>query len=260
MQCPVEDRGSGPTLLLVHGFPLDHSMWQGQIDGLSDICRVIAPDLRGFGKNKAPLESVVTMEQFADDLAHLLDQLNIQPPICFCGLSMGGYIAWQFWQRHRRRIGQLILCDTRAVADTDDAARNRLEMADHLPEQGSALAADAMLPKLFSESTYQHRPDLVESTRQVMLQTKPASIAAAQRGLAQRADVTAMLPRIDVPTLVVCGEHDLISPVEEMRGIAAAIPGAQFHQIKDVGHMAPLEDPQAVNRAIRDFIESSYGR
>lgn len=230
-----------------------------QQDGLTDICRVIAPDLRGFGNSKAPAEKMVTMEQFADDLAQLLDRLHIQTPICFCGLSMGGYIAWQFWKRHRRRIGQLILCDTRAVADTDEAARSRLKMADHLPEQGAALAAHAMLPKLFAESTRKYRPVVVESTRQIILQTNPASIAAAQRGLAQREDVTAMLPRIDVPTLVVCGQHDLISPVGEMRGIADAIPGAQFTQIKDVGHMSPLEDPPAINRVIREFMESCYG-
>ncbi len=107
----VIERGSGPPLLLVHGFPLDHQMWRGQIDELAEDFRVIAPDLRGFGASDAT-EGTVTMQQFADDLANLLDQLSVQQPVRLCGLSMGGYIAWQFWRRHGDRLSHLILCDT----------------------------------------------------------------------------------------------------------------------------------------------------
>src|SRR5438477_10780764 len=121
----VIDRGRGTPLVLVHGYPLDHSMWQGQIEGLSDMCRVIAPDLRGFGKSSVT-PGVVTMEQMADDVAALLDELSITERIIFCGLSMGGYVAWQFAFRHRPRLAKLILCDTRAVADSLEVASGRL--------------------------------------------------------------------------------------------------------------------------------------
>ncbi|HEY2411185.1 MAG TPA: alpha/beta fold hydrolase, partial [Pirellulaceae bacterium] len=110
----VVERGTGVPLLLAHGFPLDHSMWSGQLDGLSDRCRVIAPDLRGFGASDV-VPGVATMQQMADDLAGVLDALAIREPVIFCGLSMGGYVAWQFALRHRTRLAKLILCDTRAI-------------------------------------------------------------------------------------------------------------------------------------------------
>jgi pimeloyl-ACP methyl ester carboxylesterase len=109
------DRGSGPPLLMVHGFPFDHSMWRSQVKSMASRCRVIAPDLRGFGRSPAVGEQV-TMEQFADDLAGLLDQIGISEPVVYCGLSMGGYIGFQFWRKYRARLRGLVLCDTRAVA------------------------------------------------------------------------------------------------------------------------------------------------
>jgi 3-oxoadipate enol-lactonase len=249
----VIEKGRGTPLLLVHGYPLDHSMWRGQIDGLADTCRVIAPDLRGFGLSDVT-PGTVTMEQMADDLAALLDALAIQGPIAFCGLSMGGYVAWQFALRHRVRLARLILCDTRAIADSAEAAAGRLKTAEKVLAEGSAVAADALLPKLFAPATYQQRPQIVEATRQVILRTKPDGIAAALRGMAQRPDVSSQLGRIDMPALLVCGQHDGISPPDEMRGIAAQMPNARFVEISDAGHMAPLEQPDAVIRAIREFL------
>lgn len=247
------ERGSGTPLLLVHGFPLDNTMWVGQIDGLADACRVIAPDLRGFGASSVTTETV-TMEQFADDLAALLDSLAISEPIVFCGLSMGGYVAWQFALRHPQKLAKLIVCDTRAIADSAEAAAGRLKMAEKVLAEGSQIAADAMQPKLFGPNTAAQQPQVVESTRQVMLRTKPAGIAAALRGMAQRPDVTSRLSEITVPTLVICGQHDGISPPAEMRGIADKLPNARFVEVPDVGHMAPLEAPALVNQEIRQFI------
>jgi pimeloyl-ACP methyl ester carboxylesterase len=249
----VVDQGSGRTLLLVHGFPLDHSMWQGQIGDLARDYRVLAPDLRGFGRS-AVTTGTVSMEQFADDLAALLDALCIRQPVVLCGLSMGGYVAWQFWRRHRSRLAGLIVCDTRAVADTPEGAQLRLATAERVLAEGACVLAATMLEKLFAPSTLTQRPDVIESSRQVILATRPAGAAAAARGLAQRPDVTADLSRIDVPTLVLCGERDAISTVDEMRGIATRIPGAEFVVIPEAGHMAPLENPGPVNTAIRRFL------
>lgn len=247
------ERGTGTPLLFVHGFPLDHSMWSGQIDGLADECRVIAPDLRGFGASGVTA-GTVTMEQFADDVAALLDSLAIAEPIVFCGLSMGGYVAWQFALRHKQRLAKLIVSDTRAVADSAEAAAGRLKMAEKVLVEGSQVAAEAMQPKLFGPHTQAQQPQIVESTRQVMLRTKPEGIAAALRGMAQRPDVTTRLSEIAVPTLVICGQYDGISPPTEMRGISEKLPHARFVEIPDVGHMAPLEAPTLVNQEIRQFI------
>lgn len=248
------DRGTGVPLLLVHGFPLDHTMWVGQIDGLSGgQCRVIAPDLRGFGRSPAR-DDKVTMEQFADDLAALLDGLGICEPVVLCGLSMGGYVAFQFWLKYAARLRGLILCDTRAAADTPEVAAGRLVMADRLLREGPSPLVESMAPRLFAESTCRQRPEVVEGLRRVMMGTHPRGIAAAARGMAVRPDMTPSLGQIRCPTLVIVGQNDVISPSAEMRGIAEAIPGARFIEIPIVGHMAPLENPAAVNVAIGEFL------
>jgi len=197
------------------------------------------------------------MQQFADDLAELLVALDIREPITFCGLSMGGYVAWQFWQRHAERLGRLILCDTRAIADDAETARGRLATAERVLDEGAAVVAEPMLPKLFAAETLRDKPALVEATRNVMLATPPASIAAALRGMAERPNVTDVLSQINVPSLVLCGEHDAISGLDEMRAIAAALPNAQFVKVPAAGHMAPLENPEFVNAAFRAFVESA---
>lgn len=255
----VADVGEGPAIVFVHGFPLDHSMWQAQIDEFSSSHRVITPDLRGFGQSGIAT-GTVTMQQFADDVAALLDVMHVDQPVTFCGLSMGGYIGWQFFKRHRSKLARLIQCDTRAIADTPEGRKQRLKAADTTLEKGAGSLVETMLARLFaeellfSEHAQNHQPDIVRATREVMLTTNPQSIAAAQRGMAERPDVTEMLGQIDVPTLILCGEHDAISPAEEMRGISAAIPGAQYVEIAGAGHMSPLEKPAEVNSAIQQFL------
>jgi pimeloyl-ACP methyl ester carboxylesterase len=163
-------------------------------------------------------------------------------------------VAWQFALRHRARLARLILCDTRAVADSAEAAAGRRKTAEKVMAEGSRVAAEALLPKLFAPATYEQQPQIVEETRQVILQAKPEGIAAALRGMAERPDVTSRLKEIDVPALLICGQHDGISPPDEMRGIAEKMSNARFIEISAAGHMAPLEQPQSVNRAIREFL------
>ena len=148
----VHDEGTGPPILFVHGFPLSHSMWRHQLEAFAGDHRVIAPDLRGFGESDVT-EGTVTMEQHADDLVALLDELNVKEPVVLCGLSMGGYIAWQFQQKYPERLRALILCDTRTIADPPDGVENRKRLAKMVVENGSAAVASAMLPNLFSPVT-----------------------------------------------------------------------------------------------------------
>jgi pimeloyl-ACP methyl ester carboxylesterase len=256
LELNVFDEGAGVPLLFVHGFPLDHTMWSAQLAAFAPRRRVIAPDLRGFGASQAQGETV-TMEDFADDLEALLDGLQIHEPVAFCGLSMGGYIAFPFVRKYAARLRSLVLCDTRAAADSSEAAANRLKVAEQVLAEGAEVVANAMTPKLFSKRTASEQPETVAAMRRVMAATKPAAIAAAQRGMAARADSTALLPTIRVPTLVVVGAEDAIAPVDEMRGMAAAIPGAEFVIVPDAGHMAPLENPAAFNAALEKFLARS---
>jgi pimeloyl-ACP methyl ester carboxylesterase len=251
------DRGAGTPVILVHGFPLDHSMWTAQIDDLSRQARVIAPDLRGFGQsplgNADPIHGI-SMEQFAADVAALLDAIKITDPVVLVGLSMGGYVAWQFARKYPQRLRALAQLDTRAVADTEEARAARLKMADNVAEWGSGRVAEMMGPKLLAPKWFESRPDIVAAVRAMVERTPPAAIAAAQRGMAARPDMTCFLPQIRVPTLVLVGDADVISPPREMQAIAAAIPGAQFVVIPDSGHMTTMEQPEKVIEALRGFI------
>jgi pimeloyl-ACP methyl ester carboxylesterase len=247
------DEGAGTPVLFVHGFPLSHSMWRAQIDLLRDKYRAIVPDLRGFGQSSVTA-GTVTMEQFADDLAELLDTLGVKQPVVLCGLSMGGYIAFQFVKKYRSRLRGLVLCDTRSIPDSADGAAGRRKLAATLLEKGAQAALDAMQPKLFAAATPERMPAVVEEVRQMILATSPQGMSAALLGMAERPDSSPVLPTIDVPTLVLAGAEDRISPPDEMRQIAGAIPGARFVEIPQSGHLAPMENPAAVNAALQEFL------
>lgn len=253
VELQVHCSGRGMPVVLAHGFPLEHSMWDAQIAQLSRRWRVVAPDLRGFGGSQVTL-GTATMEQMADDMAALVDVLGIDEPIVFCGLSMGGYIALEFWRKYASRLCGLVLCDTRAAADTPEAATARLETALGVLRDGTAGLADAMLSKLFAPTTLQDQSSLAAIERQTILAAPPEGVAAALRGMAARRDFRDDLAKIALPTMVIVGEHDAISTVDEMRSIAKAIPDAEFVIIPGAGHMTPLENPDGFNEAIEQFL------
>ncbi len=251
----VGDFGSGPPILLLHGFPLDHTMWSGQIDALCVTHRVIVPDLRGFGQS-AVTRVTMTMERFADDLIYILNALSVNEPVTLCGLSMGGYVAFEFWRNNPGKVRSLVLCDTRAQPDTPEAARGRLELAERVLGEGTCAVAEAVLPRMFAPRTFEREPQVVEAMRNVILKTNPQGIAATLRGLSERRDSRPLLAAINVPVLVLVGSEDVISPPGEMLEMAAAIPGARFVEIPEAGHMAPLESPHTVNHELLTFLES----
>jgi 3-oxoadipate enol-lactonase len=254
----IVERGAGKPILLVHGFPLDHSMWNAQFERLSDRARVIAPDLRGFGGSRSA-GGAASIEQMADDLDALLSALEIDEPIVLCGLSMGGYVAFQFWRKYAARLRGLILCDTRSVGDTPEGAQGRLKQAETVLSEGTVALAAAMLPKLFAPSTCERQPEIVEEQRQVILNGDRVGIAAALRAMAARPDVSDYLPRITIPSLVIVGQHDAISPAAEMRSLAQAMPRAEFVVLPDCGHMSPLENPQAFHNAALAYLDRLDG-
>ena len=245
--------GSGDPLLLIHGFPLDHSMWSAQIEHFAATHRVIAPDLRGFGQSTVT-SGIVTMEEFADDLVNLLGALEITSPIALCGLSMGGYIALAFARRHRDRLEKLILCDTRASADAQETREQRAETAERVRREGTGFLATGMIERLFARQTREESPELIRGVQAVIRSETAEGGAEAALGMSLRADATLLLGELEQPVLVLVGAEDAITPPEEMREMAGRMPNAQYVEIARAGHMAPLEQPAATNAAISSVL------
>lgn len=244
-----EDVGSGPALLLIHAFPLAGTMWRPQVESLHDQFRLIVPDLRGFGGSDAP-PGPYTMDQQADDLAALLDHLGIEQAIP-CGLSMGGYIAMAFMRRHSARAHALILADTRAGADGVEARAGREANAILAETQGAAAIADKMIPGLVAPGTGQ---DVRDALRNMIVANSPQGIAAALRGMAIRPDSTASLRAISVPTLVIVGEQDGLTPQIEANQISTAIAGSHVAVVPNAGHISSMESPVFFNGMLRVFL------
>lgn len=262
-----EDCGSGPPIVLLHGFPLDHTMWNAQIEALCSHFRVIAPDLRGFGRSAladGDAENGVGMERYAADVVALLDWLQVAEPVVLVGFSMGGYAAWQFALRWPERLRGLVPCDTRAAGDAEEGRAGRFKMAEAAMQAGNASPALAMLTKLFAPQSYEERPDVVERVRGIIERQSAEGIAAAQRGMARREDVRGRLDSIAAHSLCIVGVEDAISPAKEMHEIAVLLAKSGLDEVRLVevefaGHMSPMENPTAVTEAIRAFARECYG-
>lgn len=258
MRLAYSDTRTSPVVVLLHGFPLSRAMWVEQLGALGARYRVIAPDLRGHGSSPAP-EGTYTMDEMADDVIELLDRLDVTAPVALGGLSMGGYVALSLVLRHPQRVAALMLMDTRAAADTPEAAKGREETARQVLRDGNGSAIIAtMVPRLFGKTTREKHPERVEAMLAVMERTPAEGIAGALRGMAVRPDRTGDLAGIKVPTLVMVGEDDIISPPDEARTLAAAIPGARLEVIPAAGHLAPFENPGAANEVLLRFLVSIH--
>jgi 3-oxoadipate enol-lactonase len=244
----VREVGRGPSLVLMHGYPLDGAMWSPVARRLSPEFRVIKPDLPGRGDNSAnPSGSV---EAYADYLEAVLQTL--EPPVGLAGFSMGGYVSLALIKRRPTSVGALALVDTRAAADDETGRRVRNESISTLHTQGVISVAEAILPRLLSPDGMKRR-DLVERVRRVILRQKPEALESDLKAMRDRPDSTSLLPQLGVPTLVIAGEHDTISPVAESQAMATAIPGARFVVIPGAAHLTPMENPGAVAQALGDF-------
>lgn len=250
------ERGTGPTVLLVHGFPMDQTLWDEQVAVLGNRYRVIVPDLPGFGQSDPVKPEELSITWMADALAGLLDELVIDEPIVLGGLSMGGYVVMDFMRRHADRVRRLALFDTRATVDPPEGIQSRRKTAELAMTQGIESIVEGMIPKLFSPVSLEQKPDLVERMRQRMLMTRAETIAAASLAMAERVDSTDLLAGLGIPTLIVVGEHDIPSPPDVMREMAESIVNSRFVQIPAAGHLTPLEQPELVNEALLDFLEA----
>ncbi len=247
-QLAYESVGSGPALVLVHAFPFDSRMWSKTAATLAGQRRVITPDMRGFGLSDLG-SGDHSIADMADDVAALLDALKL-PAATVGGMSMGGYVALAFAHRHRDRLQSLILADTKAASDTPEARQGRQTAITLVETQGVAALLERQIPRLLSASASESLRAEVRG-----LGAQPANaVIAAIRALRDRPDRTAELPAIAVPTLVVVGTEDALSPPGEARAMAAAIPNARVVEIPGSGHLSNLENPDAFADALAGFV------
>jgi 3-oxoadipate enol-lactonase len=241
-------------LLLLHAFPLGLAMWDEQARGLAEGRQVVRFDARGFG-GSPPGDALLTMERIADDAVGVLDRLGV-PSAVVAGLSMGGYAALALARRHPDRIRALVLADTRAGADSPEAKATRAAQAERVRREGARAIADAVLPKLLGATSHRERPDLVARVRSLIEANPPRGIADALAGLAARADSTPALREIRVPTLVVVGDEDTITPIADAEALQRGIPGSRLAIVPRAGHLSNMENPAEFNRHVGSFLEA----
>ena len=249
--------GEGPPVLLLHPFPANRALWMPAAQALIDRYRLILPDLRGHGDSGVG-EGPATMEKHAADLVRVLDDAGLGRA-AIAGVSIGGYVFFEFWRRHRGRVAGVILCDTKAQADTPEGRAARLRAAADVMEHGTEPFIESMVPKLLGKTTLSTRPDLVDGARRMMLKMTPAGISAVQKGMAERPDSVAALRTIDVPAVVVVGDEDVLSPVADAELMRQNIAGSELKVIPRAGHYAVWEQHEAVGAVVRDFLGAVKG-
>jgi 3-oxoadipate enol-lactonase len=244
--------GSGPDVVLLHAFPSSHELWLPVAEKIAQRYRVTLLDLRGHGESSVG-EGAATMQKDAGDVARVCREAGVATAV-FGGISIGGYILFEFWRRYREQVRALVMCNTRASADTEEARSNRLKSADEVMERGPEQFLESMIPKLLGESTRRNRPDVVAAARKTM-RGNAAGIAAAQRGMAERPDSMSTLKTIDVPTLIVAGAEDTLIPMAEAEAMQRNIRGSELRVIQQAGHYSAFEKPDEVTKAIRSFLD-----
>ena len=253
MELAYEERGSGPVLLFVHGFPFDRTMWvPQQLAGLAKIRTAVAVDLRGHGLSNVQSGGDFSMDLFADDVIKTLDAIGADQAD-FAGLSMGGYVLFSIWRRHPDRVRSLIFIDTKAEADTEEGKAGREKTAELVSEKGMDPLYESLSPKLTGSSPSE---DVQRRLKAMFDNTAPEVAAADSLAMRDRPDSVGDLESIKVPVLWMHGEEDTLMPIDGARASAEKIPGAQFVTIPGGGHVSPMENPDAVNKAIIDFLKS----
>jgi 3-oxoadipate enol-lactonase len=239
-------------VIFIHGFPFDKSTWQPQMDFLSKTNRVIAYDIRGFGKSTIN-EEEESIGLFADDLILFMDALNIDKAIV-CGLSMGGYILLNAANKYPNRFSGIILSDTQCIADTAEIKEKRNETISKINDTGINDFTDSFIENIFCDKTLELKKDIVEKVRNIILSAKQQSIIRTLGVLAQRSETCADLSKIKIPTLIICGREDKVTPLEQSKFLNGSIPNSILNIIDDAGHLSNLEQPEQFNKTLKKFI------
>jgi len=245
--------GDGPSVVLLHPFPANHEFWLPVAQSLSTRYRLIMPDLRGHGDSDIG-EGPATMAKHAADIARVMDDAEVgRAPMV--GVSIGGYALFEFWRQQRGRVAALGLCNTKAPADSPEARAGRLQAAAEVMERGTEPFFQSMIPRLLGKTTREARPDLVEGALQMMREMSPADVAAVQHGMAERPDSVDTLKTINVPTLLVTGDEDILTGVNEAELMHRHVAGSELRVFPKAGHYSPWEQPEAVGRLLRQFLD-----
>jgi pimeloyl-ACP methyl ester carboxylesterase len=246
--------GNGLPVVLLHPFPANHEFWIPVAEELSSRYRLILPDVRGHGESEIG-DGPATMAKHAADLRRVMEDAQVgRAPII--GVSIGGYILFEFWRRHRDRVAALGLFNTKAPADNVEARAGRLQAANDVVERGTEPFLQSMVPRLLGKTTLETRPDLVAGALGMMRQMSPEDIAQVQRGMAERPDSIDTLKTINVPTLLVTGDEDILTGINEAELMRRHISGSQLRVIAKAGHYSPWEQPAEASRLIRQFLDS----
>ena len=250
-----DDFGTGDMpIIFIHGFPFDKSMWEGQMELLRKTHRVIAYDIRGYGKSSAG-EDEQSIRLFADDLLNFMDALNIEKAIV-CGFSMGGYTLLSATSRYAKRFEALILCDTQCIADSTELKEKRNEIIAQVKAGKITDFTETFLGSVFCTESMQLKPEIVEKARAIILNTSPFTIAGGLAAISQRWETFTTLCEIKVPTLILCGKEDNVTPVEQAEFMHKNIENSVLHIIENAGHMSNLEQPEQFNKYLGNFIKS----
>ena len=245
--------GDGPSVVLLHPFPVNHEFWLPVAQSLSTRYRLIMPDLRGHGDSDIG-EGPATMAKHAADIARVMDDADVgRAPIV--GISIGGYALFEFWRQQRGRVAALGLCNTKAPADSPEAQAGRLQAAAEVMERGTEPFFQSMIPRLLGKTTRETRPDLVEGALQMMREMSPADVAAVQHGMAERPDSVDTLKTINVPTLLVTADEDVLTGVNEAELMHRHIAGSELRVFPKAGHYSPWEQPETAGRLLRQFLD-----
>ena len=248
--------GTGPPVVLLHPFPVNHEFWLPISDFLSTRYRLITPDLRGHGESGLG-DGPATMAKQASDVARVMSAVGIDRAV-MVGVSIGGYVLFEFWRRFRERVSALVLSNTKAVADSPEGRAGRLQAADDVMKRGTEPFFDGMLQKVFGETTRRSRPDLVEGALRMMRKMSPEDVAGVQRGMAERPDSISTAKTIDVPTLIITGDEDALTGVPEAEIMKQSIRGSEMKVVAKAGHYAAWEQPEEVGRMLRQFLDSVH--
>jgi 3-oxoadipate enol-lactonase len=255
-QMGFDDQGDGLPIVFLHGFPHDRTLWAAQRVALAPHARCIVPDLRGFGHSST--HGPFSMDQYADDVVALLDWLGIGSAVV-CGLSMGGYVAMALWRRHPDRVRAFVFCDTRADGDSEEGQRRRDELAALVKRDGARAIADAQLTGMVGSTTRARRPEVIAGLRAMMGRQPAAGIVGALQAMRDRPDSRETLRTISIPSLVIVGEDDVLTPIKDARAIAEALPSVarvRLEIIAGAGHVPCLERPAATMHALSDFLST----
>jgi len=245
--------GDGAPVVLLHPFPANHEFWQPVTQTLATHYRLILPDLRGHGESEVG-EGPATMEKHAADIARVMDDADVgRAPLI--GVSIGGYVLFEFWRKNRGRVAALGLCNTKAPADNTEARAGRLQAANDVLERGTEPFFESMIPRLLGRTTRETRPDLVDGALRMMRQMSPADVAQVQRGMAERPDSVETLKTINVPTLLVTGDEDISTGVNEAELMHQHIAGSQLKVIPKAGHYSPWERSDSASILLRQFLD-----